>query len=548
LNSAQPAVGVDTRVIAGQLLLEHAYASGKTALIDVVTSLVEAPAVMGVAAPVTQARWFTCVGYVCFTRGNAEAAKAAWRKAEVIAKAHGLRAASFMAQLGLARQLLDEMQLADARVVLRELRPSEGPGRTNQVLVYKHALARCLLLEGQVSAAAQQIEEALDTAALLGLVDGELFLLTQQKAEILFAAGQHAAAEVLITWMRQRSSGTEFRIQGVNLNLIRVRGSLSNQRDERMEVLQIALQDARELQFTRFLRSLPSDAAIVCAQAIEANIETEFAVNTVRQRRLRAPELASASWPWPVRVSMLGHTQVILDNKPLTFAGRTQAKPLELLFYLASARDMRASNALVASCLWPDEDGARAGKSLETTTARLRKLLADDTLIEVAGGQTALDRRRVWSDWHYFAKLARLLTTAASTAPATDERVPEWSQVLLDTYAGRFMCASGDTPWIQACRQEATQRFVAAAIAAHAAWPSASGSQAVESFLEAAIAHEPLSETLALRLMQVYASTDRVADALRIYRQLRHHMSITLGLRPGQSIEQLHRRLLDGGD
>jgi DNA-binding SARP family transcriptional activator len=548
LNSARSPVSADTRLLAGQMLLEHAFATNKTALIDVVVSLVEGESVMRAASSVAVARWFTCVGYVSFTRGDAESAKKAWREAQRVALSGGLRAAGFMAQIGLVRQLLDEQNLIDARLSIGNMRPAEGPGRSSQVLLYKHVLARCLLLEGQVGAAALQVDEALGAAKHLGLVDGELFLLTQQKAEILYAAGDHNSAEELVNWMLQRSKGTESTIQDINLQLMRAMSSTGVGQTEKLEMLALAFRKARALNFTRFLRSLPATAAQACLAALEANIEVDFVTNTIRQRKLTAPLQAGSTWPWHLRVQTLGHAQVCVDGKPLEFPGRTQGKPLELLLFLASVRDMRASNELIAGCLWSGEDPLRSAKSLETTTARLRKLLADDTLVQVSHGQTALDRRRVWSDWTYFGETARLLTAAATTVSAPDLDVPHLAKRLLATYEGAFMRTWTEASWISSRRHEASQRFVAAALAAHAAWSGDGDSKSVEAFLESALSHEPLSETLALRLMQGYAASDRVADALRIYRQLRHQMSITLGLRPGRSIEQLQQQLLGCND
>ena len=548
LDSSAPTVGADTRIMAAQLLLEYGFTVGRFELLDLVVSLVEGPDVMTRASPAAKARWFSCRGYLCFMRADSDGAKRCWQQAHAIAQKARLRGAAFMAQIGLARQLLDEHDVSGADEVLIALRPAEGPGRSNQVLVYKHVVARSLLLKGQPSAAMVHIDEALDAAKLLGTVDGELFLLMQQKAEILFATGRHSEAEAQIEWMMERSKDTDRRIHGINLHLLKALGSLSDRHAEKVEALLVAFGSAREWNFSRFLRSLPASASQACLDALNEGIEVSFVTDTIRQRRLRAPPAAGARWPWHMHVRTMGHAEVRVGGQPLTFAGKAQSKPLELLYFLASSRGLRASNELIASSLWSDEDMAKATKSLETTTGRLRKLLGEPSLVQVAQSQTSLDAQRVWSDWTSLVEIASKVAAFANAAGvAARGDTPALANDLLAVYDGPFLASFGDAPWLMARRREATRIFVAAAIAIHATWPARNVSESVEAFLESALTHEPLSEGIALTLMKVYAASDRVADALRVFRHLRHQMSVLLGLKPGKSIDDFAQQLLSAG-
>jgi DNA-binding SARP family transcriptional activator len=196
---------------------------------------------------------------------------------------------------------------------------------------------------------------------------------------------------------------------------------------------------------------------------------------------------------------------------------------------------MRADNVSLCTALWSSEDLAKSNKSLETTISRLRKLLGRDDIVRVAHGQVSLDPNAVWCDWAHMRALAQKLSKAATNARSDNPLdVEAVANALLECYRGPFLAGGED----------AVQRFVAAALAAQTAWRKHNGPQALVSFLESALLHEPLSETLASALMQHYAAHQQPADALRIYRFFRNQLSLRTGMHPSAAIESLKQRLM----
>jgi DNA-binding SARP family transcriptional activator len=540
LNSTGDQVGSDTRLVAGLILIEYASASHETSLIDSVVSMVEHQSVMLTAKPVFRAHFYEFLGFVYFIRSNCSAAKTAWHRAETEALTHNLSAAGFMARVGLVRQLLDEADFKAADLHLANMRPKEGPGRAYQVTLYKHLLARKMLLQEQVSMARIEIDETLSLATRIGLVGSPIHIYLQEKAQVMFAQGEYQQAEDLLGSANAIEVGTSGVCVKANALLMRSARLLVSEPELAREALVEGLALASSVGFVRFLRGLPKVASILCASALKHNVQRDFVCQAIRERGLRAPSDAGSKWPWVLRIRLFGPVSVELEGEPLRFPGRTQAKPLELLCYLASSNQMYSDNLSLCSALWSADDLAKSLKNLEVTTGRLRKLLGRDDLVQVANGRTRLDAGQVWCDWAEFRSLAQQLSSAAATAAAASQSHTLLEQVaknLLGAYVGPFMQGVEEVPWLIGRREDAKQRFVSAALSAKAAWPAKHEAGPLVAFWEAALFHEPLSEELALALMRHYASLKQPADAMRIYRFFREQASIRAGLIPSAKFE-----------
>ncbi|MFM2398548.1 MAG: hypothetical protein RL341_705 [Pseudomonadota bacterium] len=538
-------ISADTQVIAGQMLLNYSRDQGEPALVDFVASIVTHPRLLAHAQPVTQARFFQELGFAHFGLNHPAQAKEHWQTALDIAEKYSLVAAGFMARIGLCRQLLDEQEYAAAEKNIQGFRLAEGFGRGFAIVQYKHLRARHLLLKKNANAANGDIDEALALARRIGVSSNALHMCLQEKAQILFALNKAEQAEALLNDADELDIGASGTAVKANARLIKFLRLTDTDPQAASAALSEGLALASSIGFARFLRSVPEAAAQVCKAALEQNVHTDFVRQAIAERRLPAPEGTGELWPWPLRIRLLGSLAVELNDQPLTFPGRTQAKPMELLCILATSTDMRADNHSICAALWEQDDLAKAGKSLETTVSRLRKLLGRESFVRVAGHHVSLDAGAVWCDWAYMRFLAAQLNGAAATpAHHARSRVVQLAKELLASYRGALLAGSEETPWLLGRRDDAVQRFVAAALAAKASWPADAQPQALVSFLESALLHEPLSEGLALALMQHYATHDQPADAMRVYRFFRNQLSLRTGLKPGATVEAYKQSLM----
>ena len=307
----------------------------------------------------------------------------------------------------------------------------------------------------------------------------------------------------------------------------------------RAEALLIDLmKQAEKLNPANYLLLLPTVAAELAAHALQLNIATDFATRVIRLRRLKAPNAAPAGWPWFVRVEVVGGFTLIRDGEPFGFAGKAQQKPLELLKFLACERGMVSDFRSISTALWPDAEDGAARKSLEVTVSRLRKLLNNDALVIVKEGRVLLDRTQVSSD---AIELAEVCAEAehVSANRLDSARVEKIGQHILTLFKGLPLDNEEPSLWREAVRERYRTAFVRAVRSLASYWDNAGEDKRSITLIEAALAREPLAESLYQSLIRIYIRSKQEAEAMRVYRQCRQMLSILIGAKPSLDTERL---------
>ncbi len=149
---------------------------------------------------------------------------------------------------------------------------------------------------------------------------------------------------------------------------------------------------------------------VLCNWALHAGIEEKTVAEMIRRWRLTpAKDIGARNQPWPIRISVLGRFTIHCQGKPLTLSAKAPRKPLELLSLLICAGSNGISREAAADRLWPDSDGDRAIRALNTTVHRLRRLLGQDEAVTHQGGHLILNPERCWVDSWRFQSLAQRL-------------------------------------------------------------------------------------------------------------------------------------------
>ena len=142
--------------------------------------------------------------------------------------------------------------------------------------------------------------------------------------------------------------------------------------------------------------------AELCVVALEAGIEPEHVVRSVRRLQLfpAEPPVLVARWPWRFRVLSLGRFEIWRDGEPVAARG-PQPVPLKVLqglLALGAYGGRRVPAERVIDAVWPDLEGDAGGRAFDTALHRLRRLLGDDDVIELSRGQVALSAEHCWVD------------------------------------------------------------------------------------------------------------------------------------------------------
>lgn len=220
-----------------------------------------------------------------------------------------------------------------------------------------------------------------------------------------------------------------------------------------LERLREAMALVRSQGLQRFLRLVPRLAAQLAADALEADIETEFVVGAIEARRLVPPATASLTdrWPWPVKVYALRPFTVFVGGQPLASEGRAQLKPLALLQVLACVEGGPVAITRVIDALWPLEDPAAARRVFDVTVGRLRQLLQSPAAVIVSQGRIHLDPARVWLDTRALGEVAR--------GPGTPATIGARALAL---YRTPLLASEEEHGWMLPARARASSWFIGA--------------------------------------------------------------------------------------
>ncbi len=183
-----------------------------------------------------------------------------------------------------------------------------------------------------------------------------------------------------------------------------------------LRALERALRLGREEHYMNYVWWRGERMAALCAQALEAGIETTYVRQLIQRRRLRRPPTAGPHWYWPLRLAVLGAPHVVLDEEPLA----PGPKVLELLLALACLGPGGdwVSRDRLADRLWPDSDGDQAQRALDTAIHRLRQQLGTESMIISRPGFVALDPGQCHVD--YWALEERLQKPAMTPREALE--------------------------------------------------------------------------------------------------------------------------------
>ncbi|CAJ0809147.1 hypothetical protein LMG19083_04859 [Ralstonia psammae] len=291
----------------------------------------------------------------------------------------------------------------------------------------------------------------------------------------------------------------------------------------------------------------PEAFAELCLDALDADIEAPFVRALVRRLGLPAPGARStANWPWAVKITTLGVFAIWLDGESVSFTGKVQRRPLELLKAIVAHGGKNVDVPALAAMLWPDATGGSAHSSFDITLHRLRRMLVCPDAVLIGDRRVTLNPQRVWVDTAEFSRLINgaldQLVACAAQAPGPELiRTAHW---VLDLYGADFLHREEVAPWLITARDKLRSlwlRFVTglgSLLCAHARHDEAIA------FYQRALESDPLAEELYRQLMLCYQYAGRYAEAASVYRRCRDMLSIMLGITPAERTTGVFKQCL----
>jgi len=303
----------------------------------------------------------------------------------------------------------------------------------------------------------------------------------------------------------------------------------------------LALRIGRGQGYRNFTWWLPQQASRLCAFALEQGIETAYVRELIRTRSLTPPrgELQSESWPWPVKIRLLGHFLLEIDGQAANLGGRVQSRVIEMLKVIVALGGREVAEQQISDLLWPEADGDMARQNFKTTLHRLRKLIGQDAVL-LSGGRLSLNAHHVWLDTQAYEQQLTALETAA------DGEVAWLAGRVLEQYRGGFLPQEQQT-WLLGLRERLRSRFLriigqaAGRLCDLGLWQTA-----IDCY-QKALEIEPLAERFYTGLMRCHHQLGQVAEGLAVHRRCRDVLSAELHISPSTETEQWHERLQQAG-
>jgi DNA-binding SARP family transcriptional activator/tetratricopeptide (TPR) repeat protein len=248
--------------------------------------------------------------------------------------------------------------------------------------------------------------------------------------------------------------------------------------------------------------------------------------------------------PHPRTTSRLfGPLRLEIDGVDLA-GGLPGGQATALLCYLLANPDRAADREELIAVLWPESPPRDPQGALRPILSRLRRAVAP-AAIEGRDRLRLLLPTPVWRDVDEAGQ--RLDAARAAARRAVWETVREHSEAAVELLRPGFLPGL-EGEWLDARRRELEDLLLEALeLAARGArMDSPPDLAAAERTSRELIARAPYRETGYRLLMEALAASGNVAEALRVYDDLRVLLRDELGAVPAAEIQALHERLLSG--
>ena len=488
----------------------------------------------GNASPVTHIQILWTQAYLRFICGEAVVARARLAEALDIARYHGLR--EFELRIEIARlQSLAVNQYADEiGAGLATLEPVVDTGSTLTVGNYKYLSAMYCLATGRHSQALRDITDAYRLSRDAGyiLVHAQVAI---GKGEILCELGRVDEAQKCLQTCQQIITDLAFPMLDFSAGLLqaeiaRRRGS----QEEFVAALAAALAVARSQGIVNPLHGCSVTLPRLLPYALQHDIEVAHVRRIIVALELKPIAPFVEQWPWPVRIRTLGKFAIYLDGTALRFAGKSPARPLDLLKFLVCRGGPGVDVWEIEAALWPNE-GRGARPAFDATLLRLRKLLGNREALQLVHGMLSLNEQVCWVDaWAFERSVERISSSKTS----------ELSADILRDWGGPFLDRERETPWIIDARRRLMSKYrrlvskLAQAMEQIADWAAAA------EMYRRGLEQDPVAEELFEGLMSCEWRLGHRAEVAKVYRRCKDALSINLATKPSAAIETLYRRAL----
>jgi ATP/maltotriose-dependent transcriptional regulator MalT/two-component SAPR family response regulator len=291
----------------------------------------------------------------------------------------------------------------------------------------------------------------------------------------------------------------------------------------------------------------PSMMSRLCAKALDHGIEAEYAKDLIRKCRLM-PDIYSyiENWPWPLKIYTLGRFEIIKDGEPVSFSGKVQKKPLEMLKALIAFGGVEVPEEQLNEALWPEAEGDAAHNAFTTCLARLRRLIGNEKTVVLQEGKVSIADRFCWIDAFAFDRIfnrANSLLTDKTPQKDKVEMILDLTEKAVALYNGHFLQTDEDL-WAVSFRERLKNKFMRLIATTGALFEDNGKLKEAVEYYQRALDIDDLSEEFYRKLMTCYYKLGQRAEAMKTYLRCREVLFAVFKIQPSQETESLISNIL----
>jgi DNA-binding SARP family transcriptional activator len=307
-------------------------------------------------------------------------------------------------------------------------------------------------------------------------------------------------------------------------------------------LLDRALSTARETDSAFFLRWMVLGLPRLLSVALSFDVQRDFAESMIRRWEIPPPGPTAESWPWPLRIRVLGPFELLKDGVPVKYARKTPTRLLELLKLVAARGGTEVPVDYICSQLWPDSDGDAADAAFTNALHRVRKRLGRENALVLRQGRLSLDGTICHVDLCAFRTLCDEVRREGAIPTSDMNRTLERAEKIFRLYRGHLL-AEEPYPWVIELRDKARHGFAESIRTMGRQLEQGSHWENAATLYRRAIEIDGLVEPFYLRLMVCLRELGRTGEACEAFRDLRKTLSIVLGLTPSQETSNVYQSL-----
>lgn len=543
LSRPSPEDPTTLRVLASETLIERAISTGRSDVFEQAVDSVIGDLRDPAASPWALGMWLVAFGaaasrYFPYARRGFPYASAeeALRAAIEIGESQSLAGVEFGALYHLQLLMKLRNDFTEFSRLVGRLGEIADSRYTTQVAVVADCQAALHTWQKDLPAAYQ------DCARFMAAIEAADEPLLERwphyvtKYQVLLGDGKAREAAELLTEILPRLEGG---MHARTVLCIRAAVALAAKwnRDETYQNhLRAFMEELRSAQWPAILLNLPGLLAELLADALDLDLEVELCRSMIVKRKLVAPARRPESWPWSIKVRVLGDFRIERDGAVVDLGAKAPTRALDILRMLAVSKDHACPIESLQDALWPDLDGDQAKAACEQALHRLRKLLGAGDLIAQREGRLRLAADRVWvdlADWE-----GRLQRLSGAEAPQAElER-------LFRDFSGPLLFRGQTAGWAQPVADRVENKFVELALRLGKPCEARGDGRAAQAHYLRALEIVPHSARLSHALIKARIAQGDAAGAIDEYSRYERMLKAAGADDPSPAIRALVQPLL----